>query len=49
MLSEQMTEARLDPDEFIVGAYGYLSNQQKANSQDPVLMGLGFIAAKLIN
>jgi len=48
-LSEQLLESRLHENEFIVGAYGYLSSKAKASSKDPVLMGLGFIAAKLVD
>ena len=39
-----MLEAKLDADEFIVGAYGYLSNKYK----EPQLQGFGFIIARLI-
>ena len=42
-----MNEAKLEDDEYIVGAYGYLSCNSKLNSTDTVLMGLGFIVARL--
>lgn len=48
-LSEHLLESKLHDNEFIVGAYGYLSSKVKVNSKEPVLMGLGFIAAKFID
>jgi len=47
-LSEQLLESKLSESEFIVGAYGYLSSKAKKHSKEPVLMGLGFIVAKII-
>lgn len=49
MSPEQLTEVKLVEDEFIVGAYGYLSTKTKQGNKQPILMGMGFIAAKLIN